>query len=260
MFLNGLLLLVAAGSVAYIAREVTTPPPPMPLRPRAATTETAPPAQTAETPTSPRDSFGIVASKNLFSPTRTETPPQPVNPATRTAVNLPKPTLHGVILREGTPIAYLEDPTTKRVAGYRLGDNVAGGTVRTINSDHVVLVRPEGLVDVRLRDPSKPRPAVAAQPGVAPQPGVAAQPGVGPQPNPLAGPGQVLPGVPGAALPGVPGAGTILPTPQPIPQPPRQPGVATPEPESPPAPPRRMLPPNVLRRVPPTTMPPNAQQ
>jgi hypothetical protein len=158
-----------------------------------------------------------VASRNLFSPTRTEAPV--AAQANRQAAALPKPTLHGVVLRDGTPVAYLEDPTTKRVAGYRLGDSVAGGTVKAINADHVVLNRPEGAVDVRLRDPAKPRPAApaATAPGQpqtreTPSRGAVVQPPVIPQPG-------VTPGHP------------------------VQPGV--------PIPPRRMLPPNVLRRVPP---------
>jgi hypothetical protein len=114
---------------------------------------------------------------------------------------VPKPNLYGIILRDGAPVAYLEDPTTKRVAGYRLGDAVAGGTVKLIGTDHVVLNRPEGDVNVRLRDPAKPRP-------VAP-----------PQPQP----GAVAPGTPGApsiavppGVPGAPGAPGVAQQPVPV--------------------------------------------
>jgi hypothetical protein len=176
-------------------------------------------------PAAPAGGYAVVASRNLFSPTRSDAPA--ATSQSRAAVNVPKPTLHGIVLRDGTPIAYLEDPSTKRVAGYRLGDAVAGGTLKAINADHVVLTRPEGQVDVRLRDPAKPRPApVAAPPAVPP---LAGAPGL---PTP---PG-LTPGVeqPGRLPPGV--------VPQPAVQ---QPGI--------PVPPRRMLPPNLLRRVPPTT-------
>ena len=72
------------------------------------------------------------------------------------------------MLREGAPIAYLEDPNTKRVGGYRVGDSVAGGMVQTISSEGVVINRPDGNMDVRLRDPGKPRPTpVALPPGGA---------------------------------------------------------------------------------------------
>lgn len=240
--LNVLLLLVAAGAVAYIVREVTTPPAAMPLRPRATVPETAPATPPTTTPAPLPGGYAVVASKNLFSPTRSEGPP-PGAQAGRPVVALPKPTLHGVVLRDGAPIAYLEDPSTKRVAGYRLGDTVAGGTVKAITADHVVLTRPEGSVDVRLRDPAKPRPAApAAQPTTQPgQPGMAGQPGQ----QPSGAPG--MPGVVGS--PGMPG------TTPPMPGFPRPPGVI--DPSTPPGagfplPPRRLMPPNVLRRVPPT--------
>jgi hypothetical protein len=92
---------------------------------------------------------------------------------------LPKPSLFGVVLQDGVPIAYLEDPVTKRVARYRVGDTVAGGTVKTIESDTVQLSRPDGQITVRLHDPSRPRAAVPPTPG-APQgtPAAGAPPGV----------------------------------------------------------------------------------
>jgi hypothetical protein len=156
------------------------------------------------------------------------------------AANTPplvKPNLFGVVLREGAPIAYLEDPATKRVAGYRVGDSIVGGTVQKISADGVTIARPDGAVDVRLRDPSRPRPAPVAQ---TPQAGAA--PGV----PPVAG--STLPGViPPAAPPQVA---------QPVP--PGQPG----QPGQPPAgfvPGRRPLPPNLLRRMP-QAPPSNAPQ
>src|SRR2546425_9292640 len=86
----------------------------------------------------------------------------------------------GVVLRDTNPIAYLEDPLTKRVAGYRIGDTIAGGRVEAITADHVLISRPDGIMDVRLRDPSKPRPAPPAQPAVPGQPPVPGVPGVVP--------------------------------------------------------------------------------
>lgn len=215
LVLNVLLAAVAVGAAAFIVSEVTTPPRPAPLRARTSPEATPPPPPADKVPPAPPGAYSVVASRNLFSPTRTEAPV--ASQASRQAAAIPKPTLHGVVLRDGTPVAYLEDPMTKRVAGYRLGDSVAGGTVKAINADHVVLNRPEGAVDVRLRDPAKPRPA--------PTPGTAGQPT------------REMP--PGTA------SGTIAPG-QPAIQPgqPLQPGQV-------PIPPRRMLPPNVLRRVPP---------
>src|SRR5207237_8047281 len=118
--------------------------------------------------------------------------------------------------------AYLEDPVTKRVARYRVGDSVAGGTLQTIESDSVILSRPDGQIAVRLHDPTRPRPAA---------PPAAATPGPG-------GP------VPGGATPGTPTPRTpsIFPPPQ---------GAVPPAASSPGASVRRPLPPSLLGRVPP---------
>jgi hypothetical protein len=212
--LNAGLLTVAAISVGYVVRELRAPAPPRARR-------AAPPAPLATTAAAPAreapGSYTIVASRNLFSPTRSEAPVS----ASAAAPAMPKPNLYGIVLRDGAPVAYLEDPTTKRVAGYRLGDAVAGGTVKQIGADHVVLNRPEGDVSVRLRDPSKPRPAAPAT------------------------------GQPGAAPPGAPSA------------PPQQPGqvLTPPAPGQPPTVlPRRPLPPNLLRRLPPSASDAPAQQ
>jgi hypothetical protein len=213
--LNVILLAAAIVAAASIARTLTDSA----SRPPAARARTAAPAavpkpeESATTRPAP-GTYTVIASRNLFSPTRSEAPPTPVA-AMRQAPPMPKPNLYGVVLKEGTPVAYLEDPITKRVAGYRVGDAVAGGTVQRIDSDHVVLARPEGTIDVRLRDPAKPRPAA-----------------------PIATPGQLT--GPGAQQP--PGA---IPPQSPVVQ---QPGA---QPESPAStsPPRRTLPPNLLRRA-----------
>lgn len=219
VLLNAALVAVALVSVGYVIRELGAPAP-VPARrqtpPAPAATTPGPPA-----PEAPGAGYTIVASRNLFSPTRTEAPVT----QTAAAPAVPKPNLYGIILRDGAPVAYLEDPTTKRVAGYRLGDAVAGGTVKQIGSDHVVLNRPEGDINVRLRDPSKPRP-------VAPPP---TQPGAAAPPTP------VVPGMPPA-----------------VPQPTQ--GLTPPTPQTPQVLPRRPLPPNLLRRLPPSASDAPAQR
>ena len=236
LVINGLLILIAAGSVAFIARHLMAPMAmPLPSRPRPT------PASTAreETPRNQAGAYTSVAARNLFSPTRTESPPSAIAAASPAV----KPNLFGIVLRDGAPIAYLEDPNTKRVAGYRVGDAVAGGTVQTISADSVVINRVDGNMDVRLRDPGKPR--------TAPGPAIAGMPGAA---QPVAG-GQVLPGV----IP--PAPGTVAPGPL-MTQPPGtvvQPGQAM-QPGSPPIiPGRRPLPPNLLRRLP-QGSPPDATQ
>jgi Type II secretion system protein C len=222
---NVVLLAAAALFVVLMVRTARTPwPAPSPVRARPAPAQTAPPAEAdAKSPTAPQ-SYASIATRNLFSPTRTEAPPSAV--AAPPAVVLPKPNLYGVIVRESAPVAYLEDPVTKRVGGYRLGDTIAGGTVKDITSDRVTLARPDGNIDIRLHDPSRPRPpappAPPAAPGAPPVPG--AQP---PRPAPATPP-------------------TVGPTP------------ALPSPE-PGTPPRRTLPQNLLRRLP-TPAPADAPQ
>jgi hypothetical protein len=212
--LNVLLVLASLALAGYIVWELRSPPPDAAGRPRpAAPTTAAPGGPTAPagpqvTPVPP----GAIASRNLFSPTRSEAPPTPAGPGPTAAPPMPKPNLFGVVVRDEASIAYLEDPLTKRVAGYRVGDIIAGGTIQRISADRVVLARPDGQVDVRLHDPSRPRPAV-------------------PQ------------GVP-------PRAATSVPRPQPG-VPPRVgvPGVQPPDGQTLPS--GRRLPPNLLRRLPP---------
>jgi hypothetical protein len=231
LLLNVLLVAVAALAVSYIVREMRAPMSTTARRPAPAPAPATPPAPASD---APAGGYAVVASRNLFSPTRSEAPQS----ATASAPQLPKPNLFGVILRDGAPVAYLEDPTTKRVAGYRLGDAIAGGTVKQIGADHVVLNRPEGDVNVRLHDPAKPRPA-------PPQPPAAGQPGATPP---------VAAGTPGAqpARPVPPQPGMPVP---PVPTPP-----AVTQPQPPPVLPRRPLPPSLLRRLPPSASDAPAQQ
>jgi hypothetical protein len=155
---------VAALAIVYIVKQAMTPMP-MPGGGRARPTVPATTAASENTPRAPIGSYGVVTARNLFSPTRSEAPAASVAAMTAPLV---KPSLFGVVLREGTPIAYLEDPATKRVAGYRVGDSIVGGTVQKISADSVVIARPDGPLDVRLRDPSRPRPPAVAQPPTGP--------------------------------------------------------------------------------------------
>ena len=224
---NVLLVAVAALCVVSIVRTLTARTPSVSARPRP-TVPAAAATRPAEPPPNP-GAHNVIAVRNLFSPTRTEAPPPTAQAAA--AARLPKPVLFGIVLRDGQPIAYLEDPVTKRVAGYRVGDSVAGGTLQKIAADSVVVNRPDGVVDVRLHDPSKPRPAAPATP---------------------AAPGAIIPA---PATPGVPRPPTASP----------YPGAVTPPGPAPPGAPQRPLPPNLLRRIPPgpppvVPPPPDAQR
>lgn len=166
-----------------------------------------PPAETPAEPRAPLPSYAVVAAKSLFNPARTEDAagagPSQIGP---------RPFLYGVVVGDDLSIAYLEDPGSKRVSGYRIGDAIAGGTLAAIKPDHVVLKRADGMIDVQLRDPAKPRAAVpeaavppALQPAMQPAgPGVLPRP---PMPNPVAGVPPQLP-----LAPAVPGAFPQPPT------------------------------------------------
>ena len=146
-------LLLAAASLVFFVQLIRVlsapsplPPPSVPpavktLTPR---TEGLPPAQPSLA------AYSVVATKNLFSPNRSEVIAQLAPTAT--------PILHGVVIDGGTRVAYLEDPVTKRVFGYKTGDSVAGGQLEQIEPDRVVIKRPEGPLEVKLVDPSKPKP------------------------------------------------------------------------------------------------------
>src|SRR5439155_710067 len=127
-----------------------------------------------------------------------------------------------------------------RVAGYRVGDSVAGGTLQSISEHRVILTRPEGQVDVRLHDPSRPRPQAPPTPGQA-----EVQPGVQRPAFPIPQPGVPQP-FPGAA---------------PQPGPARRPSGGPREAQAPPPAPRGGTPPPTLAPQPPTAPPvPPAQR
>jgi hypothetical protein len=130
------------------------------------------------------ETYAALVAQNLFNPGRSET-------ATATAVAVVKPILHGIVIEGSKSRAFLEDPSLKRVTGYSVGDPMAGGKLQTIAHDRVVIARPEGLVEVLLQDPAKPRPAppAPAAPVVA---GAASQPVLG-QLGPSPPPGQFVP-------------------------------------------------------------------
>jgi hypothetical protein len=206
---NILLGAISLVSVGFIVKHLVTPHRVSAPRSRAATTAAAP-APTAAEARPPVQAYSGVATRNLFNPTRTESAVA-ATPGGGQVVNIVKPNLHGVVLRDGSPIAYLEDPLTKRIAGYRIGDPIAGGTVQTISADAVVIARPDGMVDVRLRDPSKPRPQPAAAP---PQPGA---PGQQPVPGGAVAPPAVPTPQPTGGGPVVPPRAFAPPTTQPVP-------------------------------------------
>ncbi len=209
------LLLVAAGALGVHLYRIWTPAPPAAAAP--ATPAPAAPAPAAPAPpgTASPAALGIIAERNLFSPTRSEVAPEPPKPVTATptvpARPPEKPRLYGVVLgTNGGARAYLWDPQTKKVFGYKVGDSVGDSRVEQINPDRVVLRRSGEVIEVLLRDPTKPKPAPTVPAPVA-VPGVPGTPG--------------MPQFPGQ-FPGAPGQATS-PIPQPVPGQPGSEGAPT---------------------------------
>src|SRR2546425_7871498 len=154
--LNFVLAIVSIALAAGIVRTLIVRralPTPAALR----TATVSAPAPTMENVDPGLSGYAVIAARNPFNPNRSET-------AVATA-RVAKPILHGVVMDGAKSRAFLEDPAAKRVAGYSAGDMIGGGRIQQISDDRVVIARPEGLFEVLLRDPSKPRPtAVTAAP------------------------------------------------------------------------------------------------
>jgi hypothetical protein len=118
----------------------------------------------------------------------------------------PKPLLHGVVMDGPRSRAYLEDPAVKRTFGYAVGDTVGGGRLEVIHVDRVVIGRSDGLLEVLLQDPSKPKAPAPAAAGPA-----AATPSTG-APLPAGSmPAAVRARPPAAAVPGASPSRTLDP-------------------------------------------------
>ena len=138
------LILVSAG-VVFSVQLVRTflASPRLPSPPRAPASQATPPPATEDSARAPvpLTTYDVVASKNLFNPNRSEA-------GAASAAPVAKPLLHGIVLKDGAPAAFLEDPTTKKVASYKVGDAVAGGQLEQIEADRVVIRRGEGTFEV----------------------------------------------------------------------------------------------------------------
>jgi len=134
---NALLAALSVGFSVYIIGQITAAPSsPAPARPAMALAAVGSPVgdPVAASPAL----YSTIGSRNLFSPTRADTHK---TDAALTIVG--QLNLFGVALAGEHSIAYLEDPVSKRVFGYRLGDSVAGGVIRAIEADRVVLLKGE---------------------------------------------------------------------------------------------------------------------
>ena len=224
MILNGVIAAVAVLLAVLLIRDLTQSRPiPAPGNARAKGPAGSADS-TASTPAPPAESlsgYNVVVAKYLFNQNRSEGAVAQAAPAVPLP---PKPLLMGVVVDGGRSRAYLEDPSTKRVFSYQVGDSVAGGKLEEIKGDKVTIARSDGTMAVMLHDPSKPRPVEAA--GGAGSPGAPSVSGRG-------GAAQA-----GAPTPSQSGLRNL-----------QQPETSIPIPGRPPIPPR------TLRRLPPEAPP-----
>jgi hypothetical protein len=162
LLLNIVLSLLGCVFAAGLTRELLAARPlPSPPAPRGARSASVPASASPDSAPGPA-SYGVIAAKNLFSPSRLEAPTGPV------AAVGSKPLLHGVVVDGPKSRAFLEDPVVKRTFGYAVGDTIGGGRVESISVDRVVIGRTDGLVEVLLQDPAKPKAPTPAAPGPTP--------------------------------------------------------------------------------------------
>jgi hypothetical protein len=157
LVLNVFLVGVSAGLLVSVSRALVASdrlPPISPPRP----------VEVAQSPPNGRGARGrvsagydVIAVRNLFHPGRSE--PTRSGGVAQDAPPPAKPLLYGVVLSDdpGLGLAYLQDPATKRIASYRIGDNLAGGKVERIERDRVLIRRAGELVEVFLNRSNTPR-------------------------------------------------------------------------------------------------------
>jgi len=99
--INALLGIISLMSAGFIVKHLVTSHTVSAPRTRSATTAGAP-APTTEEPRLPAQAYNVVATRSLFNPSRTET--AVASTAGGPVLNIVKPNLHGVVLRDGSPI------------------------------------------------------------------------------------------------------------------------------------------------------------
>lgn len=178
VLVGGLGFLFAAGIVRDVVAHRSLPPV---APPRASQSPLDAAGQPAAAP--PIAAYQIIATKNMFNPGRAETTDASAAAAVAAGV---RPILHGVVLDGDRSRAYLEEPPARQVSRYGIGDPIAGGRLESIGVDRVVIIRPQGRLEVLLQDPSKPRQSVPTAGGAAA--GAPAGGAVGPQGQPIRAP------------------------------------------------------------------------
>lgn len=89
-----------------------------------------------------------------FPPAAAQSPaPRPATAARTKGL----PEVQGIIVRDEGAVAYIRDPQTNQVKGYRVGDKVGDAVIEKIGEREVVLTTPTGRIEVRLEErPTRP--------------------------------------------------------------------------------------------------------
>ena len=101
------------------------------------------------------DGFRVTFPQTAAQP---PAPRPPTVPRPTTAAR-PKgaPEVQGIIVRDEGAVAYIRDPQTNQVKGYRVGDKVGDAVIEKIGEREVVLTTPKGRIEVRLEErPTRP--------------------------------------------------------------------------------------------------------
>jgi hypothetical protein len=106
-------------------------------------------------PEGSRLGYDVVVSRSLFHPSRAE-PRRTESGAAAPLVE--KPVLYGVVVAGEARLAYLQDPATKRIIGYKPGDKIGDGQLTQVESDRVVISRADGPLEILLSGPGRATP------------------------------------------------------------------------------------------------------
>lgn len=194
-------LLFAVLTARELVRSRPLPPPPAARasQPQPAIGEAAAPNQGAG---SDLGAYIVIAARNLFNPSRSETS------GLVAAKQAGRPVLHGVVLDGERSRAYVEDPLAKGVFGYTVGDTVGQGQIKTISADRIMIAGPEGNFELLLHDPSKPKPAAPGAVGAPAAPRAPGPPGAPATPGAPSVRRSAPGGVPTQPQPAAPGQST----------------------------------------------------
>lgn len=99
-------------------------------------------------------SYDVIASKNLFHPSRSsinKKPPEVTRPVSKNDI----PQLFGTIIMDDKKLAILEDQSTKKSILYKVNDSVSGFIVSQILENKVILKKGGESIEVNLRADKK---------------------------------------------------------------------------------------------------------